>query len=582
VVLSVAALFDANEFVGWVSEDGNGATGILIRIDERRAIDAIAALPFDGKRGRGFHDLDRFRFAIAGEPCGEEISAVEQPCIAGFGREQDQLTNRDNASVVGERPENVGMATWEVRSPGRWSTGGTRMRWVLRLIATGDDARCLSTDLAEICRPEGLGDVANLGLTLPEAKQLLASVQRAVVTSQVDSHGQLRPCCRSCNGRCHLKDWREHCIATLFDEVTVRLPRFLCIACNRTELGVCWPSRCRSTPELDLLQAHLSALMSYRVAADVLQHLLPIDAGRSPETLRHHTLRIGAQLGAATADQPTAASAAAITVSVDSTFIRSRAEGERHLEVRVGNVETASGGRQVFGAVTKADTDISALIRQGLRAVGRADDTEVTAFTDGCPGLRSILVDAGVTTPPILDWFHIAMWIQHATQIASGLPTDDAGKMQAKIVIVEEVERLRWRIWNGKAKNAKRSINRVRKVMHAYKGERGHNMRTAPSHRLWHALLDVDGYLRGQSSWLVNYAKRHRAGLRVGTSITEGTANFLVNRRMNKSQQMRWSRRDADLLLQVRCAVYNGTLGSGLGHRFQPHANQNERSANAA
>jgi hypothetical protein len=205
------------------------------------------------------------------------------------------------------------------------------MRWVLRLIATGDDARCLSTDLLEICRPEGLGDVANLGLTLPEAKQLLASVQRAVVTSQVDSHGQLRPSCRSCSGRCHLKDWRGHSIATLFGEVTVRLPRFLCIACNRTELGVCWPSRCRSTPELDLLQAHLSALMSYRVAADVLQHLLPIDAGRSPETLRHHTLRIGEQLGAATADQPTTAAAAAITVSVDSTSIRSREEGERRL-----------------------------------------------------------------------------------------------------------------------------------------------------------------------------------------------------------------------------------------------------------
>jgi hypothetical protein len=51
---------------------------------------------------------------------------------------------------------------------------------------------------------------------------------------------------------------------------------------------------------------------------------------------------------------------------------------------------------------------------------------------------------------------------------------------------------------------------------------------------------------------------------------------------MNKSQKMRWSRRGADLLLQVRCAVYNGTLGSGLGHRFQPHANQNERLANAA
>ena len=61
---------------------------------------------------------------------------------------------------------------------------------------------------------------------------------------------------------------------------------------------------------------------------------------------------------------------------------------------------------------------------------------------------------------------------------------------------------------------------------------------------------------------------RHRAGLRVGTALTEGTANFLVNRRMNKSQQMRWSRRGADRLLRVRCAVYNGTLGTGFGQRF--------------
>jgi hypothetical protein len=39
---------------------------------------------------------------------------------------------------------------------------------------------------------------------------------------------------------------------------------------------------------------------------------------------------------------------------------------------------------------------------------------------------------------------------------------------------------------------------------------------------------------------------------------------------MAKSQQMRWSRRGADRLLQVRCAVYNGTLSSGFGQRFYP------------
>lgn len=455
------------------------------------------------------------------------------------------------------------------------------MRWVLRLVETSDDARSRSADLMEICRPEGLGEIADLGLTLPEAKQLLTSVQRAVVAGQADNHRLFRPDCRSCSGRCQVKDWRPHRIATLFGEVMVRLPRFLCAACNRTTLGVDWPLHCRSTPELHQLQAHLSALMTYRVAAGVLQHLLPVAAGRSPETLRSHTLQIGEQLGTAAAGEPTAV-AAAITVSLDSTFIRGREESERHLEVRVGNVETADGGRQVFGAVAKAGTDISALIRRNLRAVGRTDDTEVTAFTDGCPGLRSVLAEAGVTKPPILDWFHIAMRLQHATQSASALSTDDPTRVEAKAVIVGEVERLRWRIWNGKAKNAKRSIDQIRKVMHVYRDERGHHTRSAPSRRLWHALLDVDDYLRGQSSWLVNYAKRYRAGQRVGSSITEGTANFLVNRRMNKAQQMRWTRKGADLLLQVRCAVYNGTLGSGFGHLFQPHANQNERSAKAA
>ncbi len=52
--------------------------------------------------------------------------------------------------------------------------------------------------------------------------------------------------------------------------------------------------------------------------------------------------------------------------------------------------------------------------------------------------------------------------------------------------------------------------------------------------------------------------------------MTEGTANFLVNRRMNKIRPMRWTRRGANLLLQVRCAVYNGTFGSGFGNLFQP------------
>src|SRR4051812_885762 len=91
--------------------------------------------------------------------------------------------------------------------------------------------------------------------------------------------------------------------------------------------------------ELDQLQAHLSALMTYQVAADVMAQMFPLDAGNDPETLRCHTLTLGADLRDQVAVQPDT-TASAIAVSLDSTFIRSCEEGERHLEVRVGNVET--------------------------------------------------------------------------------------------------------------------------------------------------------------------------------------------------------------------------------------------------
>ena len=443
------------------------------------------------------------------------------------------------------------------------------MGWVLRLVKTGAEGEGPCTDVMEISRPGDLVDIANLGLTLAEAKRLLAGVQREIVAAQAKEHAVRRPDCSRCGGVCRVKDCRDHAVATLFGQVTVRLARFRCAACGGIEAGISWPSHCRSTPELDRLQAHLCALLTYRTAAEVLAQMFPVDAGKHHETLRRHTLKVGKALGECTTIKPETA-APAIVVTLDSTFIRSCAEDVRHLEVRVGNVETPSGGRQVFGAVAKAGTDIRELIRRSLDAVGRTKDTALTAFTDGCPGLRRILADAGVAEPPILDWFHIAMRLQHLKQIASALPVDDPTRAEAKAVIVEEVERLHWRIWNGKARDAQVSVDRIRTVVHHFQGEPEERTSNAPSGKLQTVLHALDGYLASHSAWLADYAERHRAGLRVGTAITEGTANFLVNRRMNKSQQMRWSRRGADLLLQVRCAVYNGTLSSGFGQKFQP------------
>jgi hypothetical protein len=169
---------------------------------------------------------------------------------------------------------------------------GWGVEWILKLAVAGGEGPCV--DIMEISKPDDLGDIANLGLTLTEAKQLLARVQREISAAQAREHAVHRPVCPCRDEICRVKDYRDHLVATLFGQVTLRLPRFRCAACGRIETGVDWPPHCRSTPELDRLRAHLSALMTYRMSADLLEHLFPVDAGIDPRTLRRHTLKAGA------------------------------------------------------------------------------------------------------------------------------------------------------------------------------------------------------------------------------------------------------------------------------------------------
>ena len=365
------------------------------------------------------------------------------------------------------------------------------MAWIVRLVSTGAEGEEHSTDVLRIARPGDLTDLASLGLTLADGKRLLAGVQQELVAAQARAHAVRRPECRSCDAACRVKDYRQRAIATLFGRVTVRLPRFRCAGCGTIAAGTGWPPHARSTPELDRLRAQLSALLTYRTAAEVLAQMFPVDAGTAHETLRRRTFEVAEELPMpATVEAATPAEM--ITVTLDSTFIRSCEAGERHLEVRIGNVETATGGRQVFGAVAKTGTDLAALIRGSLDAVGRTKDTVLTAFTDGCPGLRRILLDAGIEGLPILDWFHLAMRLQHLTRIAGGLPADDPERAAARAAIAEEIERLRWRLWNGKAADAGLSIDRIRAVTHHFRGEPDGRRSVAPSRKLSTALRALE------------------------------------------------------------------------------------------
>jgi hypothetical protein len=111
--------------------------------------------------------------------------------------------------------------------------------WILRLVKIGAEAEGQSVDVMEINRPDDLGDIADLGLPLVETKRLLARLQQEIVAAQVRDHAARRPTCSHCGDACRMKDYREHVVATLFGQVTVRLPRFRCAACGG-DRSWCW------------------------------------------------------------------------------------------------------------------------------------------------------------------------------------------------------------------------------------------------------------------------------------------------------------------------------------------------------
>jgi hypothetical protein len=78
--------------------------------------------------------------------------------------------------------------------------GDSRMEWTRRLVGIGIDGQFRSLEVMAINRPDGLGDIARLGLALAEAKLLLAQVQQQLVAEQANHHATFRPDCGSCGG----------------------------------------------------------------------------------------------------------------------------------------------------------------------------------------------------------------------------------------------------------------------------------------------------------------------------------------------------------------------------------------------
>ncbi|TWG94231.1 uncharacterized protein DUF1419 [Mesorhizobium sp. J18] len=83
---------------------------------------------------------------------------------------------------------------------------------------------------------------------------------------------------------------------------------------------------------------------------------------------------------------------------------------------------------------------------------------------------------------------------------------------------------------------------------------------------------NLQTYLIQNKTSMVDYCHRYWSGQPISSSPAESAANSLVNARMNKKRQMRWSPVAAHRVLQVRAAVADvGSSKSSLILQLDPH-----------
>jgi hypothetical protein len=443
------------------------------------------------------------------------------------------------------------------------------MEWRVTIELSGADG---TTQTHEVARGGGADPHSTfdpLGLTLDGGKALLAAVQRQLVQARVSEYCAVRRGCPRCRHLRALKDTRTRRLNSLFGTVEVPAPRFKpcpCAVTVRSTLNPASeliPDRC--TPEYERTLAKMGAWLPYRRARRFLSEFFPIgDDAPWHETIRRRTARVGAGLERETlsrAKTPRAVPPSeTMTVSIDAGHVRAaRGHPGRTFEVMAAQISSDDGKPVLFcGVPGEADRQRSQL-NGVLSGLGMTEDTEVTILSDGADGPRSLgeAASTGIVYH-VLDWFHLAMRIQHAAQCAGGWPSNTGGDRQNRARLADAVEHIRWRLWHGQTGRALRLIQRTLAAVNAK--AKGKTAAARSAVKLAKALAALETYVSGLTDLIIDYASARLDDEPFSTSPTEGAIQWLLHRRMGARQQMRWSPRGAHLMLQVRTAIVNGTL----------------------
>lgn len=458
------------------------------------------------------------------------------------------------------------------------------MRAQLILQMIDDDGETIATDtVADLVKvTKGAED---LGLSLSEAKSLLAKLQQAMVETQVELWLSAN---RELDGR-RLRSKGSYPITfhTLFGDVRLKSPRYyLPHSVSGNGPATISPLRKlipdRIAPERLYLETRWASLVPYAAAAELLADVLPVESGANATTVRQHALQAARRIERELTEERVSFMQDAcprdwvnlpvpdgrIVIGLDGGYIRDRNDRKKNFELIVGRSLPEDGDARYIGFVHGYDRKPQRRILDHLKKQGVQANQDITFITDGGEEVRSLAEMIAPAGEHVLDWFHITMRITVLRQFTQGLENHDE---QAGQDLLDTLRRIKWYLWHGNGYRAREEINDLKFDAEALETDYP-NMR-----KFLTAIAEFRSYIASNSASLINYGERHRSGERISSAFVEATVNAVISKRFAKKQQMQWSRIGAHLLLQTRTQTLDGTLRATFQQWYPGMANDNHQ-----
>lgn len=481
-----------------------------------------------------------------------------------------------------------------------------------------DEPLPLVTEVA--CFERSELDPASLGLTLAEGKALLATVQQTLVAAQTAEYTQQKHDCPHCGAAYRLKGRRTLTMRTLFGKVKLPSPRYYSCPCQYPCQSEPPPRKSfspmtellpeRTAPEFQYLQTKWAALMSYGVTTKLLEEVLPLDRPVSTTTVSAQVARIAdrveSELGE---EQPMFVEGcpalwgalpepdAPITVGLDGGYVHGR-EGKNRktgcFEVIVGKSMPGEGPNRRFGYVNGEDRKPKRRLFELLKAQGMRENQQMIFISDGGDTVRDLPMYLNPQSEHLLDWFHVAMRLTVLGQLAKGIPKhipkhipksvrceqkqprksagqdaqdedeleeeeeeEEGAAGRTPQELTEQLERVKWYLWHGNVYMALQVIEELEEDAEVLADR---SVAGVAGKKLAKALSEFWGYINANRAFIVNYGDRYRNGETISSAFVESTVNEVISKRFEKKQSMRWTKRGAHDLLQVRVQVLDGEL----------------------